>query len=208
MPGEPGIQRAVHPAGHDAAHRAAQVRGASDELVGTKPTDQFLVAGSGDGHGAQPAERGELKREPAHCAGRAGDQEPLAGPQREQVKRLVRGEAVERDGRCLDGCHVARRGRDRVGVENNLFGLSADRRGQQVAHADYRVAGRELVRSRAERVDDAGQVPPQADVCAGCHQAVLGEPASAGGDVDRVDRCRMHPDSHLPGAGLRGRDVG
>ena len=53
-----------------------------------------------------------------------------------------------------------------------------------------------------------GQVPPQADVSAGCHQAVLGEPASAGGDVDRVDRCRVHPDSHLPGAGLRDRDVG
>ena len=115
---------------------------------------------------------------------------------------------VERDGRCLDGCHAARRGRDGVGVEDDLLGLSADRRGQQVAHSDHRVADREPVRSRPERVDHAGQVPAQADVAAGSHQAALGEPASAGGNVDRVDRCRAHPDSHLPGAGLRDRDVG
>jgi len=158
--GEPGVQRAVHPARYDAAHRCAQVLGAGDELVGAEPADQLLVAGSCDGHGAQPAERGELKREPAHCARRARDQEPLAGPQREQVQRLVRGKGVERDGRCLDGCHTAGRGRDRVSVEDDLFGLSADRRGQQVAHPDHGVTGREAVRSRPERVDHAGQLTP------------------------------------------------
>jgi hypothetical protein len=93
-------------------------------------------------------------------------------------------------------------------VEDDLLGLRADRRGQQVAHPDHVVADREPVRTRAERVDDPGQVPPQADVAAGRHQAVLGETASAGGDIDRVDRRRPHPDAYLPGAGMRDRDVG
>jgi hypothetical protein len=138
----------------------------------------------------------------------ARDQEPLPGLEREQVQCLVRGEAVERNSRRLDRCHAAGRGRDRIGVENYLLGLRADRRGQQIAHPDHHVTGREPVHARAERIDDAGQVPPQADITAGRHQAVLGEPASAGGDIDRVDRRRVHPDAYLPGAGLRDRDVG
>jgi hypothetical protein len=64
----------VHPGGHDAANRSAQVLCASDELVGAEPADQFLVTGSGDRHGAEPAQRGELQREPAQRAGRARDQ--------------------------------------------------------------------------------------------------------------------------------------
>ena len=208
MPGQPGVERAVHPGGHDPADRRAQALRAGDELVGAEPADQLLVAGSGNGHRAEPAERGELKREPAQRAGRARDQQPLAGPQREQVQRLVCGEAVERNGRRLDGCHVAGRGRDRTGVEDHLLGLRADRRGQQIAHPDHGVTGLEPVYARAKGIDDASQVPPQADVAAGRHQAVPGEKASAGGDVDRVDRCRLHPDPYLPGTGLRDRDVG
>jgi hypothetical protein len=34
---EPGVQRAIHATGHDAADRAAQALGASDELVGAAP---------------------------------------------------------------------------------------------------------------------------------------------------------------------------
>ena len=71
---EPGVQRAVHTGGHDASNRPAQALGASDELVGTEPADQLLVAGGGDGHGAEPAQHGELQREPAQRAGRARDQ--------------------------------------------------------------------------------------------------------------------------------------
>jgi hypothetical protein len=179
---EPGVQRAVHTGGHDAANRSAQALGASDELVGTESADQLLVAGSGDGHGTEPAQHGELQREPAQRAGRARDQEPLPGLEREQVQCLVRGEAVERNSRRLDRRHAAGRGRDRVGVEDYLLGLRADRRGQQIAHPDHRVTGREPVHSRAERIDDASQVPPQADVTAGRHQVVLGELASAGGE--------------------------
>ena len=37
---------------------------------------------------------------------------------------------------------------------------------------------------------------------------MLGEPAGAGGDVDRVHRRRLDPDPHLPGPGLRRGDVG
>jgi hypothetical protein len=135
----------VGPDGHDPAHRFAQVLGASDELVGAESADQFLVAGSGDGHGAEPAQHGELQRQPAQRAGRARNQQPLAGLQREQVQRLVRGEAVERDGRRLNRRHASRRGRgrDRVDVEHEPLGLRADRRGQQIAHRDHGVAGRE-----------------------------------------------------------------
>ena len=72
--GEPGVERAVHPGGYDPADRPAQVLGTGDELLGTELTHQFLVPGSGDGHRAEPAECGELQREPAHRAGRASDQ--------------------------------------------------------------------------------------------------------------------------------------
>jgi DNA-binding MarR family transcriptional regulator len=79
----------VHPAGHDAAHRCAQALGAGDELVGAEPADQLLVAGSGHRHGAEPAQRGELQREPAQRAGRARDQQPLAGLQRELARTIA-----------------------------------------------------------------------------------------------------------------------
>jgi len=94
---EPGVQRAVGPGGHDPAHRFAQVLGASDELVGAEPADQLLVAGSGNRHGAEPAQRGELQREPAQRAGRARNQQALAGLQREQVQRLVHAARVAYD---------------------------------------------------------------------------------------------------------------
>ena len=52
------------------------------------------------------------------------------------------------------------------------------------------------------------EVPPHADVAAGGHKAVLGEPAGAGGDVDWVHSRRLDPDPHLAGPGLRRGDIG
>ena len=83
-----------------------------------------------------------------------------------------------------------RRRRDRVAVEDHLLCLRAYRRGQQIAHSDHGVASIEPVRARTDGIDDAGQVPPDADVTAGIGPA----------QHLRIDRSRAHAD------GARDRD--
>ena len=102
-PGDRSVERAVHAVGQDLADGAAEVCRAGDELVGAQAPDQFLVTGSSGGSRPQPAQRGELERVAAERARGSRDQQPLAGPQRQQVKCLRRGEAIERDGRGLSG---------------------------------------------------------------------------------------------------------
>jgi hypothetical protein len=50
-----GVECAVHPCGYHPAYRFPERCGASDELLGTEPADQLLVAGSGDGDRPEPA---------------------------------------------------------------------------------------------------------------------------------------------------------
>ena len=84
----------------------------------------------------------------------------------------------------LRGRYAARRRRDRVAVEDHLLCLRAYRRGRQIAHSDHGVASIELVRARTDGIDDAGQVPPDADVTAGIGPA----------QHLRIDRSRAHAD--------------
>ena len=102
----------------------------------------------------------------------------------------------------------ARGRRDRFAVQHDLIGLCADRRGQQVTQSDHRLAGPQPVYARAYRVDDAGQIPPDADRACRGHQAVPGEHAGPRREVHRVHRGRLHRDPHLARPGMRHRDIG
>ena len=97
---------------------------------------------------------------------------------------------------------------DGVGIEDDLLGLRPDRRDQQVAHADHCIAGGEPIDAGADFVDDSGEIPTDADLPAGGHQAALGQPAGSGGDIDGIHRGGLDPNPHLTVRRFRHGHVG
>ena len=193
------VEDRVRAAGNKVTDRGGQLGRARDELRRAQLAGQFFVRISGRGDHPQAAHGREFHDEGAEPASGPGHQHGLTGGQGEGIKRLERGQAIERDRR--GGLTAAARGRggDIGRVEDHPFGIGSQRLVQPVPQPDHPFSGCRTGDVRTDRIDDAGHIPADAHVFTRADHprpARVHEPL-AGSDVDGIHRRGLDADPDL-----------
>lgn len=185
---------------HDVGRLSQFGKAVAEKLIGAGRLDTLTAARPGRGDHVGAGVLGQLYGVAADRATRAVDQHALAGAQPGVVEKgLPGGEADQRQPGGIGQRNARGRPRQDSSRREDVFRGRAGAGHRQ--ESDHTVTDLDAVRVLAQRVDRAGDVD-----AGGVRQSHRdGALHEAGTDVavDRVERCRSHPDPDLSDAGDR-----